>query len=303
MRTSARLTPGANRLQGGRNPYLFVSPFFVLFAIFFLVPTLASLVLALYRWNGVATPEWVGLSNFRRLFSDPVFWQVARNTTFYTLASVLILIPLGLVLALGLNARALRFKRMWRSIYFTPVVVSAAATSLVFQILLSRDAGLVNGLLGQFGLGPVPWLQSRAWVKVGVFMVVAWRTLPLLTVYFLAGLQAIPKELHEAAMTDGAGSVRRFWYVTLPLLRPVVLFVLVVVTLNSIQLFDEVQILTDGGPANASATAMHYLYSRGFERLRFGFASSVATLLFGIALSAALVEARTLGGLGIDREG
>lgn len=275
-----------------RTAYAFLLPFFALFATFFLLPTITSLLLAFFRWNGLGTPDWVGVANFQRATDDPVFWAAARNTVFYSTASVLLFVPMSLMFASLLNAKSLRLKSIWRSIYITPVVVSAVATSLVFQIILNQDAGLLNGLLGMVGVDPIPWLQSRAWVKLAVVLVAAWGNVGLLTIYFLAGLQAIPGELYEASVTEGAGPVQQFRYITLPLLKPVLVFVLVLVTLNAVQLFDEPQILTQGGPANASLTAMQYLYSRGFERLRFGFASSVAALLFGVVVCAALVELR-----------
>lgn len=289
-------TPNKSRFsQHGCAPYVFISPFFILFGIFFLLPSLAALVLSLFRWNGIGEITWMGLANFERIFNDAVFWQAATNTLVYTLASVFVIMPLALILAVLLNAKTLRFATVWRAMYFTPVVVSTVASSLVFQILLNENSGLFNAPLIGLGLEPIDWLGDRGWVKVALIMVIGWRSIGLLTIYFLAGLQSIPGELYEAAEIDGAGVIQRFLRVTIPMLRPIILFVSIIVMLQSIQVFDEPRILTNGGPANASLSIVQYLYERGFERLRFGFASSVGTVLFIVVFVLSFIQLRFFG--------
>ncbi len=276
-------------------PYAFISPFYVLFAFFFLAPSLIALVLSLFRWDGINDPRFVLARNYGRLLSDKVFAQVATNTAIYAVASLLIVLPLALVLAVLLNAKSLRFSNVWRAMYFTPVVTSTVAITLVFQILYSRDTGLLNAPLIYLGLEPIYWLGDRSWAKVAIIILIAWRSTGLLTIYFLAGLQSIPEELYEAASIDGASMLQKFFRITIPMLRPIILFVSIIVLLSSIQIFDEPQILTQGGPANSTMSVVQYLYERGYTRLRLGFASAVGTVLFATVFILSLLQLQWYG--------
>jgi multiple sugar transport system permease protein len=279
----------------GCAPYIFVSPFFLLFGLFFLIPSLAALILSLFQWNGIGEITWMGLANYEFIFNDSVFWQAVSNTLFYTTASILFIMPLSLILAVLLNAKSLRFATVWRAMYFTPIVVSTVATSLIFQILLNEKSGLLNAPLIALGLEPINWLGDRAFVKIALIIVIGWRSFGLLTIYFLAGLQSIPAELYEAAEIDGASTTQCFFFVTIPLLKPIILFVSIIVMLASIQVFDEPRILTGGGPANASITVVQYMYQRGFERLRLGFASAIGTILFLVVFVVSFIQLRFFG--------
>ena len=276
-------------------PYAFISPFYILFGLFFLAPSLIALVLSLFRWDGINDPVFAGVINYGRMFNDRVFWQSVTNTSIYALASLLIVIPLALVLAVLLNAKTLRMRNLWRVLYFTPVVTSTVATTLVFQILYNQDSGLLNAPLIYLGLEPINWLGDRTWIKVAMIVLIAWRTTGLLTIYFLAGLQGIPQEMYEAASIDGATPVQRFLYITIPLLRPIILFVSIIVLLSSIQIFDEPQILTRGRQNPAVMSMVQYLYIRGFTRLRLGFAAAVGTVLFVTVFVLSLVQLRWFG--------
>lgn len=276
-------------------PYAFVSPFYVLFGLFFMAPSLIALVLSLFRWDGINDPRFVLGRNYGRLLSDKVFAQVATNTAIYAIASLVIVLPLALVLAVLLNSKSLRFSNVWRAMYFTPVVTSTVAITLVFQILYSRDTGLLNAPLIYFGMEPIYWLGDRAWAKVAIIILIAWRSTGLLTIYFLAGLQSIPEELYEAASIDGASMLQKFFSITIPMLRPIILFVSIIVLLSSIQIFDEPQILTNGGPANATMSVVQYLYERGYTRLRLGFASAVGTVLFATVFILSLLQLQWYG--------
>ena len=277
----AAVAKAPQRRRGSVTPYLFISPFYLLFGVFFLLPTLAALVLSFFRWSSMGAPSFFGVSNYERLFlNDPVFWQAIINTLVYSAASIFIICPLALLLALALNSQDLWFKTFWRTVYFAPIVTSTVAVSLVFVMFYNKDYGLFNGVLGFFGLEPVNWLGDRSKVKLAVVGVVMWRWTGLTSIYFLAGLQGIARVLYEAAKIDGANTWQRFWHITLPQLRPVTLFVIIIVVIGSLQTFDEPQILTGGGPANASLSVVQYLYSRGIEQLRFGYASAIGVLLF-----------------------
>ena len=278
-------------------PYAFISPFYILFGLFFLAPSLIALVLSLFRWDGINDPRFVLARNYGRLLSDKVFAQAATNTAIYAIASLLIVLPLALVLAVLLNAKSLRFSNVWRAMYFTPVVTSTVAITLVFQILYNRDTGLLNAPLIYFGLEPIYWLGDRSWIKAAIIILITWRSTGLLTIYFLAGLQSIPEELYEAASIDGASTLQKFFRITIPMLRPIILFVSIIVLLGSIQIFDEIHILTNGtgGPANASMSVVQYLYERGYTRLRLGFASAVGTVLFATVFILSLLQLQWYG--------
>jgi len=284
-------------------PYFFVSPFFILFFIFFLLPSLAALVLGFFRWSSLGTPEFFGLRNYERLFADPIFWKSVKNTLFYSGVSLFVIVPLALLEALALNSSRLRFSTFWRAIYFAPIVTSAVAISLVFRHLYNSQYGqygLINQMLLALGGMPIDWLGDGSYVKIAVMGVVLWRWTGLISIYFLAGLQSIPEELHEAAAIDGANELQRFFHVTLPLLRPVTLFVSVIVLIGSLQIFDDPQVLfgtaNPGGPANAGLSIVQYLYGRGIGQLLYGYASAVGLFLFFIIFSLSLFQFRVFRG-------
>ena len=299
----AAITRGREARAGGSfqqhklAPYAFISPFYVLFAFFFLAPSLIALVLSLFRWDGINDPRFVLARNYGRLLSDKVFASAATNTAIYAVSSLLIVLPLALVLAVLLNAKSLRFSHVWRAMYFTPVVTSTVAITLVFQILYNQDTGLLNAPLIYLGLEPIYWLGDRSWIKVAIIILIVWRSTGLLSIYFLAGLQSIPEELYEAASIDGASVLQKFFRITIPMLRPIILFVSIIVLLSSIQIFDEIHILTNGtgGPANASMSVVQYLYERGYTRLRLGFASAVGTVLFATVFILSLLQLQWYG--------
>jgi len=271
-------------------PYVFILPFYILFAIFFLFPTGYALGLSLYRWRALSEPVYFGIRNFERLYQDRVFWQAVRNTVFYAGASLFIVAPLALLEAVALNSRKLRFRTFWRVIYFAPIVTSTVAISLVFRLLYNHEYGLINGVLKTLGAEPVDWLRDRDMARIAVMGVVLWRWTGYLAIYFLAGLQSISEELLEAAAIDGANAIQRFFHITLPMLRPVILFVSIIVLIGSIQIFDDPQILTLGGPANASLSVVQYLYTRGIQRLEYGYASSVGAFLFVVIFTLSLLQ-------------
>lgn len=277
------------------TPYVFTSPFYILFTAFFLFPSVYALALSLYNWNGVGEPEYIGFANYARMFDDSVFWQALTNTMIYAGSSLILIVPLALLLSVALNAKALRWKTLWRTLYFTPVVTSTIAVTLVFRLLYNRDYGLLNAPLVALGLPPIDWLGNANWVKVALIILIGWRSIGLLSVYFLAGLQSIPQELYEAAAIDGASPRQQLLYLTIPMLRPIILFVSVLVLISSFQIFDEPQILTQGGPGNSSLSIVQYLYLRGFSRLRLGFASAVGTILFILVFALSVFQLRRFG--------
>jgi multiple sugar transport system permease protein len=278
-------------------PYFFISPFFILFTVFFLFPSLFAIGVSFFKWKALGVPEFFGVRNFERLLTgDAVFWQAVQNTAFYAAGSLFVVAPLALLQALALNSKRLKFRTFWRAVYFAPIVTSTAAIAIVFRMLYNREFGFLNEFVMALGGMPVDWLGDRGVVKFSVMGVVLWRWTGLLAVYFLAGLQAIPDELYEAAAIDGADQRQRFFNITLPSLRPVMLFVAVIVLIGSIQIFDDPQILTQGGPANASLSVVQYLYTRGIDELLYGYASAVGVFLFVAIFALSLLQFRVFRG-------
>lgn len=273
----------------GKQPYWFIAPFLVLFGAFFVYPLGFALYVSLTDWRG-ASGSFVGLDNFVRLFEDGAFHLALANNVWYSLSAVLLVIPLSLGLAVLLNQSWLRFRRTWRAIYFLPVATSTVVVAIVFLALYDSRYGTINYLLSLIGVDPISWLSEPQMVKPAVILLVAWRWTGLFMVYFLAGLQSIPKELHEAAQVDGAGPAKAFLFVTLPSLRPIVLFVLVAVTTDSLRIFDEPFILNrfslgaSGGPEDAGLSLSMYMYRIGFQYRDLGYASAIGIAIFALAL-------------------
>jgi multiple sugar transport system permease protein len=299
MTTSAAVKPKRSEKTQGQSfrwdksaPYIFISPFYILFTIFFLLPTLAALALGFFKWTALGKPpEWFELRNYQRLVGDSIFWQSVSNTIFYAGSSLLIVMPLALLQALALNAKQLRFKTFWRAVYFSPIVTSTVAISIVFRMLYNREYGLINNLLLSLGGMPIDWLGNSAVTRVAVMGIVVWRWTGLLAVYFLAGLQSVSEELYEAASIDGANGFQKFFNITLPSLRPVILFVSVIVIIGSLQIFDDPQVLFNGGgPANSAMSIVQYLYTRGIKELLFGYASAVGLFLFVVVFVLSLLQ-------------
>lgn len=279
-----------------RAPYLFISPFFILYTLFMVIPIGFGIYLSFTEWAGLGSPVWVGGRNYAELVRDPSFWTALANTGIYTLATMVIVLPLSLFLALAMNARGLRLRDVFRAVFFLPVVVSPIVVALVFGLFFDQQYGLVNSILrALFGFGGVDWLTSPGWAKVVVIILVLWRWTGYLTIFFLAGLQNVPKELHEAAALDGAGPVRAFWSVTLPSLRPIATFIAVTVLVNSAQIFEEPFLLTQGGPGEATISIAQFIYRAGFQRQEFGYASAAGVVMFLIVFLIGRILYRSLG--------
>ncbi|MCA0454818.1 MAG: sugar ABC transporter permease [Chloroflexi bacterium] len=238
------------------------------------------------------------------MFKEPLFLKALGNTVFYAVASVCIVVPLALLEAIALNSKQLRFKYLWRTLYFAPIVTSAVAISLVFRLLYNTEYGFINQILILLGGVPIKWMESPNVTKIAVMGIVIWRWTGLLAIYFLAGLQSIPQELYEAAAIDGADGFRRFFNITVPLLRPVTLFVVIIVLIGSFQIFDDPQILfggtTPGGPGNSAISLVQYLYNQGMGQQLFGYASAVGAILFAIIFILSLVQLRVFRGFSSD---
>lgn len=275
-------------------PIWFVGPATVLFLVFFGWPLVASLAQSFQvRLGGEMV--WAGLHNYGRLAADPLVATSLANALLLLILQVPLMIGLALVLAVALNQTWLHLRSQFRIVYFLPAVTTLVAYSIVFRVLLRTDSGIVNQLLGAAGITPIDWLEDPFWARIALIASITWRWTGYNVVILLAGLQAIPREIFETAAIDGAGQRVTFRSITVPLLRPVILFCLVTSTIGTLQLFDENYILTRGGPANATLTPVLYLYKTAFQGLDFAYASAIAWLLVVVIGLLALLQFRVLG--------
>ncbi len=264
------------RHQRSISPYIFIAPFFVLFAIFGLYPIVYSFVLSFYKGFGYGPKTFFGLGNYIHLGADPRYVHAVFNTTYYAAGSVFILSPLALLVALAVNSQFVRWKAFYRASLFFPVVTSSVVIAVIFTLVFDQQFGLINTFLSKFGAGGIGWLTDAKIVMPSFIMLGIWNWLGINMLYWLAGLTGISHDLYEAAYTDGASRWQAFWYITVPLLRPITLFVVIQAIIGSYNLFAEPLLLTGGGPSDASLTISLYLYEQGFENFNVGYASAIA---------------------------
>jgi raffinose/stachyose/melibiose transport system permease protein len=271
----------------------FLLPALLLFGGLVLLPIGLGVYTSLFKWNGFGglPTNFVGLDNFARLLSDEVFLGDLKRGLVLVVLSVLVQLPVSLGLALLLNQR-LRFRGLYRLIFFAPYVLSEVITGVLFTMVLSPTGGLVNQIIGVFGVSGQTWLSDPNRVLLTVFFVVSWKYFGFHMILYLAGRQDIPPELTEAAMMDGAGTWQIFRSVTLPLLAPTIRISVFLSTIGAIQLFDMVWVLTGGGPIHASETMAVTLFQYGFRRYEVGYASAISVTMFSISLVFALLYQR-----------
>jgi multiple sugar transport system permease protein len=276
----------------------FALPFALLFLVFTAGPVLISLLVSVtdLRRDDLTTPfavDFVGLSNYLRLFDDPKFVTAATNTTVFVVVGVPLTMALALLVALGLNSGLIKFRALFRVGYYLPVVTSIVAISVVWKFLLQPDTGLVNEMLGWVGISGPNWLNDSTFALPSLIVMGAWRNLGFGMVIFLAGLQAIPNELYEAARIDGAQKWAQLRYVTVPMLRPTVLFVAVITTIGYVQFFEEPFVMTKGGPLDSTLSIAYETYNEfGFGR--YGYASAMGYVLFVVVVLLSIAWFRLL---------
>jgi ABC-type sugar transport system permease subunit len=262
-------------------PYVFVSPFYLIFLAFGLLPIIFSLGVSLYDWRGITPGAFVGLANYQVLLHDPAFYTALRNTIFVWLGSVPLMILLALIFAVLLNSQRVRFRGFFRTVYFLPVVTSLVITGLVFKFLFNPSFGLVNRLLEPLGIAPGNMLADPIWMKPVLILALLWRWTGNDMVIMLAGLQSIPGDLYEAARVDGASAPQMFWHITVPLMRPVILFDAIISTIGTFNLFAEPFVLfgQNGGPGQAGMVTGTLLYQNAFVYFKFGYGAALAWVL------------------------
>ncbi|OBG66466.1 carbohydrate ABC transporter permease [Mycobacterium sp. E3339] len=283
--------PWRRRAWAGR---LFVAPNLAAVAVFMLFPLGFSLYMSFQRWDVFRPPKFVGGKNFQELFtSDPLFLIAIRNTVIFTLGTVVPTIVVSLVVAGVLN-RKVRGIGVFRTIVFLPLAISSVVMAVVWQFVFNTDNGLLNIMLGWVGIGPVPWLVEPHWAMASLCVVSVWRSVPFATVILLAAMQGVPETVYEAARIDGAGEMRQFVSITVPLIRGSISFVCVISIIHAFQAFDMVYVLNgaNGGPESATYVLGIMLFQHAFSFLEFGYASALAWVMFAILLVLTVVQLR-----------
>ncbi|HEY9808877.1 MAG TPA: sugar ABC transporter permease [Halomicronema sp.] len=273
------------------TPYLFLLPALLMLILTVFLPAVNAFYLSFTRFEYDLTqaPKWVGLANLQRLFQDELFWKTLINTLIYLLIVVPILVVLPLGLAILVNQK-LRGISWFRAAYYTPVVISMVVAGIAWRWLYAEN-GLLNQLLQIIGLGEgIPWLTSPKFAIFSVMAVTIWKGLGYYMVIYLAGLQSIPLELYEAAALDGSDGLQKHWDITLPLMKPYLFLVAVISAISAMKVFEEVYIMTQGGPRNSSKTIVYYLYEKGFRELDMSYACAIGLVLFLLILGLSIIN-------------
>ncbi len=273
----------------------FLAPAVLPIGLFFFLPTAASLLLSftdfdIYALGDVGTLRWAGLDNYRRLLSDPLFRTALWNTLYFVAAGGPLSVVVALVLAVLVNHPLTRLKGLFRTLLFLPSVVTLVAAAVVWRYLYQPRYGLLNHWLGLLGLGPIDWLGDPATALPALIMMAAWKNFGFNMVVFVAGLQAIPQRLYEAARLDGAGGWQQFRHITLPMLAPTFLFVTVSTLIGYCQVFAEPYVMTQGGPADSTLSVALLMFQEGFRWWNLGYAAAVAFVLFLMILLGTLAQ-------------
>ncbi|WP_280401776.1 carbohydrate ABC transporter permease [Nocardia carnea] len=284
--TTARRRPEL-AVRRARAARLFIAPNLLAVAVFLLFPVGFSLYLSFHEWDLFGPLRFIGLRNFRRLLTaDPLFAIALRNTIVFTLGTVLPTVAIGLAVAGALNRR-IKGISVFRAVMFLPLAVSSVVMAVIWRFVFDTNNGLLNIVLGWAGLGPVPWLVDPGWAIVSVCLVSTWKSVPFATVVLLAAMQGVPEDLYDAAKIDGAGGLRRFVSVTVPMIRGALSFVLVISIINAVQAFDQIYVLTGGhgGPETGTYVFGIMIFQNAFAFGDAGYASAVAWLIFVVLLA------------------
>jgi multiple sugar transport system permease protein len=285
--------------------YVFIAPTVILYFMFTIWPTVASWYYAFFDWTGLGSPsEFIGLENFVEVATNPYFWNAFLHTFQFMLGLVVLNLPLTLLMAIVLNNRRLKGASIYRVIYFLPVVTTTSIVGIIMTYIFSPFNGALNIALVKLGLleKPVHWLGQVSTAMLTIIVVAMWKGFGTNMLYWLAGLQAIPEELYEAARVDGANGAQAFFYITLPLLRPVALVILLFTAVGALRVFDLIKVMTNGGPFFATETVSLFIYRFAFgETSRIGFASA-AGIFFGMTTMAlSLLQAWLVRRVGATR--
>ena len=269
--------------------YLFLAPNFIGFIIFMLFPIMFAFYIMLTDWSLAKDPQFIGLKNFETMVKDRIFWKSLGNSFYYTFVAVPTGIFIAFWLALALN-RKMRGIVFFRTVYFLPQITLTVAAATIWRWMYQPEVGLINYILGLFGIDGPNWIFHTAWAMPAVIIMSNWQGIGLAMLILLAGLQGIPEEYYEAASIDGASSLQRMRFVTLPMLSPALFFVVVTSLINAFQSFDQFLVLTNGGPADATTPLTLYIYNSAFKFLKMGYGAALAAALFVIILVITIVQ-------------
>lgn len=271
--------------------WVMLLPNVVGFFLFMLVPVVATFVLSFMKYDMLTKPKFVGLGNYITMFSDPIVWEVTKNTALYTILTVPIGMCISLLLAVMLDQK-IAFRRFYRAAFFLPSITSMVVVAIVWQWIYNPEFGIMNYFLSLFGIQGPKWLLDSRTSLVSLAIVGIWKSAGYNMIIFLSGLQGISTSYYEAAKLDGAGIWQQFRYITLPLLKPTTFFIFVMSVISSFQVFDQVMLMTEGGPGRSSSVLVHYLYQNAFQYFKLGYACAIAYLLFFIIMGITIFNMR-----------
>lgn len=300
MQSKSRFVTFLETLNRNKTPYLYIAPFFISFAIFGLYPLLFSVQLSFSDYRIGRGGNWVGLLNFQRVLADPLFWTSLKNVIILWLGTLPIQLVLGFAIAWLLNSVTARLKGFMSGAFYLPVVTNLVAIALVFRLMFDDQYGIINHFLSFFGIAPIAWMNSSSAAPLTTIILIIWKGLGWYVVYILAALQSVEKVYYEAAKIDGATTLQTIWYVTLPAIRPIALFLITLGTIAGLQIFTEPAVLfsgssTVGGPESSVLTPTMYIYTQGFSYLKFGNASAMAVILGLIIIGLSALQFRFFG--------
>ena len=278
-----------------RAGWAMTAPALTAIGLFFLLPTLAALVLSftdfdIYALANLNNLRFIGFDNYQRLVTNPLFWQAMGNTMWFVVFGVPLVVIASLAAAMLVNAKTLKWRGVWRVALFAPFVTTLVATAVVWNYLLHTRYGLINYALGGLGIAPVDWLGNPSTALPAILLFVAWKSFGYNMIIFLAALQAVSRDLEDAARVDGAGAWMRFRHVTLPAIAPTVLLVAILTVAGMFQLFAEPYVMTQGGPARSTVTVLYFMFEEGFKWWNLGSGSAVAFILFLCILAVTFVQ-------------
>ena len=278
-----------------RAGWAMTAPALTAIGLFFFLPALAALVLSftdfdIYALANLNNLRFIGLDNYQRLVTNPLFWQAMGNTMWFVIFGVPLVVVASLAAAMLVNAKTLKWRGVWRVALFAPFVTTLVATAVVWNYLLHTRYGLINYALGGLGIAPVDWLGNPNTALPAILLFVAWKSFGYNMIIFLAALQAVSRDLEDAARIDGAGAWMRFRHVTLPAIAPTVLLVAILTVAGMFQLFAEPYVMTQGGPARSTVTVLYFMFEEGFKWWNLGSGSAVAFILFLCILAVTFVQ-------------
>ena len=288
-RPSTVLTSRRSIITQKNAPYFFLFPIVLLFAVFMVYPIIYSLGLSFFEFEAGAY-NFIGMGNYQVMLQDPIFWTSLGNTFIYLAIQVPIMVTLSLTLAVLVEQDFLKFRSSFRMCCFLPSITALVAYAMVFKLLLNTDYGVINHILTSIGIPPVDWLNTVWAARISIIIGITWRWTGYNMIIMIAGIKGIPTELYEAADIDGATFAQKFTKITVPMVKPIMLFVSITSTIGTLQLFDESFILTGGGPDNATISIGHYLYNNGFAFFKFGYAAALSYALVLIIAILSIIQ-------------